>query len=262
MVEVARFLFIVLLGFASGFASGAFGIGGGVITTPAIRLLLSQSSDIALGTPLPVILPSALVGGFNYWRAGKIIPRIVLYCSLFGLAGTAAGSYATAIIDTRYIMIVTALIIFYLAWRTFSSAGGKGPPTDWEEAGGERRWALWKLALIGFAAGFFSGFLGLGGGVIMVPAFFFVLHLEFKECLGNSLVVIAILAIPGSLIHTQLGHVDWMIALAMMLGVMPGAYLGSFFTLRARNRRVLMLFSFFLVAIGIIFLIKEVRGLI
>ena len=59
MVEAARFLFIVLLGFASGFTSGAFGVGGGVITTPAIRLLLSQSSDIALGTPLPVILPSA-----------------------------------------------------------------------------------------------------------------------------------------------------------------------------------------------------------
>jgi uncharacterized membrane protein YfcA len=262
LVEAARFLFIVLLGFASGFTSGAFGVGGGVITTPAIRLLLSQSSDIALGTPLPVILPSALVGGFNYWRAGKIIPRIVLYCSLFGLAGTAAGSYTTAIVDTRYIMIITALIILYLAWRTFSTARGKDPYGRLEGAGGERQWPVWKLALIGFAAGFFSGFLGLGGGVIMVPAFLFILHLELKECLGNSLVVIAILAIPGTIIHAQLGHVDWSIALAMILGVMPGAYLGSFFTLRARNRRVLALFSFFLLAIGIIFLFKEIRGLI
>lgn len=262
MVEAARFLFIVLLGFASGFTSGAFGVGGGVITTPAIRLLLSQSSDIALGTPLPVILPSALVGGFNYWRAGKIIPRIVLYCSLFGLAGTAAGSYTTALIDTRYIMIVTALIIFYLAWRTFSTAMGKDPYGNLEGTGGKRWWPVWKLALIGFAAGFFSGFLGLGGGVIMVPAFFFILHLELKECLGNSLMVIAVLAIPGTLIHAQLGHVDWFIALAMMIGVMPGAYFGSFFTLRARNRRVLMLFSLFLTAIGIIFLCKEIGGLI
>jgi len=262
LIEAARFLFIVLLGFASGFTSGAFGVGGGIITTPAIRLLLSQSSDIALGTPLPVILPSALVGGFNYWRAGKIIPRIVLYCSLFGLAGTAAGSYTTALLDTRYIMIITALIIFYLAWRTFSTAMGKDPYEHLRGSAGERRWPVWKLALIGFAAGFFSGFLGLGGGVVMVPAFLFILHLELKECLGNSLMVIAILAIPGTLIHAQLGHVDWFIALAMMIGVMPGAYLGSFFTLRARNRRVLMLFSFFLTAIGIIFLFKEIGGLI
>jgi len=262
LVEAARYLFIVLLGFASGFTSGAFGVGGGVITTPAIRMLLSQSSGIALGTPLPVILPSALVGGFNYWRAGKIIPRVILYCSLFGLAGTAAGSYATALIDTRYIMIATALLILYMAWRTFSTATGKDPYGHLDGKGGEQVLPVWKLALIGIAAGFFSGFLGLGGGVIMVPAFFFILHLELKECLGNSLVIIAVLAIPGSIIHAQLGHVDWPIALFMMLGVMPGAYLGSLFTLRARNRRVLMLFSFFLLAIGIIFLFKEIRGLV
>ncbi len=262
MVEAARYLFIVLLGFASGFTSGAFGVGGGVITTPAIRMLLSQSSDIALGTPLPVIFPSALVGGFNYWRAGKIVPRIVLYCSLFGLAGTAAGSYVTALIDTRLIMIATSLILFYLAWRTFATAMGKDLHQHLEGSSGDQGWPVWKLALIGFTAGFFSGFLGLGGGVIMVPAFLFLLHLELKECLGNSLVVIAILAVPGSIIHAQLGHVDWTIAIAMMVGVMPGSYLGSFFTLRARNRRVLLLFSCFLSAIGIIFLFREIQGLV
>jgi uncharacterized protein len=262
LAETARFLFMILLGFASGFTSGAFGVGGGVITTPAIRMLLYQSSDIALGTPLPVILPSAIVGGFNYWKAGKIIPRIILYCSLFGLAGTAAGSYTTALIDTRYIMILTSFIIFYLAWRTMATALGKDPYKRLENERTRRSWPVWQLALIGLLAGFFSGFLGLGGGVVMVPAFLFVLDLELKECLGNSLVIIAILAVPGSIIHAQLGHVDWSIALAMMIGVIPGSYLGSLFTLRARNRRVLLLFSCFLFAIGIIFLFKEIQGLI
>jgi len=237
-------------------------VGGGVITTPAIRMLLDQSSDIALGTPLPVIFPSALVGGYNYWRAGKIIPRVVVYCSLFGLAGTAAGSFSTALVDTRYIMIATALILVYLAWRTFCAAMGRDTYGRLEREGVRDRLQAWKLACVGFAAGFFSGFLGLGGGVIMVPAFFFILRLELKECLGNSLVVIAFLAIPGSIIHTLLGHVDWTIALLMIAGVMPGAYLGSFFTLRARSKRVLLLFSFFLLAIGIIFLVREIGGLV
>lgn len=262
MIAAARYLFIILLGFAAGFTSGAFGVGGGIITTPAIRMLLDQSSDIALGTPLPVIFPSALVGGYNYWRAGKIIPRVVLYCSLFGLAGTAVGSYATALVDTRYIMILTALLLLYLAWRTFSSATGKDAYGRLEGGGGRTHAPAWKLACVGIVAGFFSGFLGLGGGTILVPAFFFILHLELKECLGNSLVVIAILAIPGTLIHSLLGHVDWTIAPFMILGVLPGSYLGSFFTLRAHSRRVLLIFSFFLLAIGIIFLIREIGGLI
>jgi uncharacterized protein len=258
----AGFAFAVLLGFAAGFTSGAFGVGGGIITTPAIRMLLEQPAGIALGTPLPVIFPSAVVGGFNYWRAGKILPRVVLYCSLFGLAGTAAGSLATAAIDTRYIMIATALVLIYLAWRTFSAATGKDP-YGLLDGKTDRPWTpLWKLAIIGLVTGFFSGFLGLGGGVILVPSFFFVLRLDLKECLGNSLVIIAVLAIPGSIIHSFLGHIDWGIALAMTLGVMPGSYLGSFFTLRARNRRVLLLFSFFLLVIGIIFLVKEIQGLL
>ncbi len=267
-MSTAEFLFAALLGLASGFTSGAFGIGGGAVTTPAIRLLLMQSSDIALGTPLPIVIPSAAVGGFNYWRAGKIVPRVVGYCALFGFFGTALGSFLTSLIDTRYIMILTSFLLIYLAERTFSSALGRDRKAGGEEA--ERRprrqgycdRPTWMLAGIGFCAGFFSGFLGVGGGIILVPAFFFLLRLEVKECLGNSLVVIAILAIPGSVIHSLLGHVDWIIALAMVLGVIPGSYAGSFFALRARNRRVLALFAVLLTAIGIIFLCKEVRGLV
>ncbi|WP_287152721.1 sulfite exporter TauE/SafE family protein [Candidatus Solincola tengchongensis] len=256
-----EFLFTILLGFASGFTSGAFGIGGGVITTPAIRLLLMRSSDIALGTPLPVIFPSAVVGGFNYWRAGKIIPRVVLYCSLFGLIGTVVGSSATSLLDTRYIMIITSLLIIYLAYRTYAAAGARSPYDSGEEAR-HSRYPAPMLACIGLLAGFFSGFLGVGGGVILVPAFYFLLHMELKECLGNSLVVMAFLVLPGSLIHSFLGHVEWPVALAMVLGVMPGSYMGSFFTLRARNRRVQVLFALLLLAIGIIFLFKEIRGLL
>jgi uncharacterized membrane protein YfcA len=261
-ITAARFLFTILLGFASGFTSGAFGIGGGSITTPAIRLLLSEPPGIALGTPLPIVFPSALVGGFNYWRSGKVNPRVFIYCSLLGVIGTVTGSYLTSYINIRYIMILTALVIFYLAYRTFNTAMGKEPYGTLEAQGAVAKAEVWKLALIGITAGFFSGFLGLGGGVILIPAFFFLLHMEIKECLGTSLVIIAALSVPGTIVHSRLGHVDWLIAMAMTIGVMPGAYVGSFFTLRSRNRRVLFLFSLLLFAIGIIFLVKEIRGLL
>jgi hypothetical protein len=261
MIQAARPLFIIVLGFAAGFASGAFGIGGGSITTPAIRLLLMESSDIALGTPLPIIFPSALVGGMNYWRSGKVNHRAFLYCSVFGIAGTVVGSLSTALVDTRYIMIITALIIIYLAYRTFMTALGRDPYGILREKSRPTRMDAWKLVLVGLAAGFFSGFLGLGGGTVLIPAFLFFLHMEVKESLGTSLVVIAALALPGTFIHTYLGHVDWWIVLWMTLGVAPGAYVGSFFTLRARNRRILFLFALILLAVGIIFIFKEVKGL-
>ncbi|MDY6794737.1 MAG: sulfite exporter TauE/SafE family protein [Actinomycetota bacterium] len=262
MADAGRFLFIILLGFAAGFASGAFGIGGGSVITPAIRLLLMQPSDIALGTPLPIIFPSALIGGFNYWRAGKIDPRVFIYCSSIGTAGTIAGSSATLLVDTKYIMIITGLIIIYLAYRSFATSLGKDPYGVLEEEPSPPPAPAWKLVLIGFLAGFFSGFLGLGGGTIMVPAFLFFLHMGVKESLGTSLVVIAVLAIPGTVMHALYGHIDWLIVLGMIIGVMPGAYIGSFFTLRTGSRRVLSLFSFILLAIGIIFIFKEVKNLL
>ncbi len=262
MFRAYEFFFAVILGFAAGFTSGAFGVGGGIITTPGIRMLLQRSADIALGTPLPITFPSALVGSFNYWRAGKVDRRIVAICALFGLAGTGIGSSVTALMDTRYIMMVTALVIVYLSWRTAKAALGKDPYERLRSTPQRTSAPLWKLGAIGFAAGFFSGFLGLGGGVILVPAFFFLLRLELKECLGNSLVVITALSVPGSVIHSFLGHVDWTLVLALTLGVMPGAFTGSFFTLRARNRRVLLLFSFLLLAIGIIFMTREIMGMV
>ncbi|NPV58507.1 MAG: sulfite exporter TauE/SafE family protein [Actinobacteria bacterium] len=261
MFRVFEFAFAVILGFAAGFTSGAFGVGGGIITTPAIRMLLQRSADIALGTPLPITFPSALVGGFNYWRAGKVNRRVVAICALFGFAGTGIGSSITALMDTRYIMMITALVIVYLSWRTASAALGRDSYGRAVIPRERRRAPVWKLGFIGFTAGFSSGFLGLGGGFILVPAFFFLLGLELKECLGNSLVIIAALSIPGSIIHSALGHVDWALALAMTLGVMPGAFTGSFFTLRARDRRVLLLFSLLLLAIGIIFLAREIMGM-
>lgn len=262
MEHLTKFLFIVLVGFASGFVSGAFGIGGGSITTPAIRLLLMESSGIALGTPLPIIFPSALIGGLNYYRAGKIHKDLVLTCSLTGLTGAILGSLLTGLVDTRYIMILTALFLLYLAYRTLESALTGESVSAASRHGPKVYRSFAAIAAIGFAAGFFSGFMGLGGGTVLVPAFLFLLRMDVKEALGNSLLVIAALAVPGMVVHTILRHIDWLLALGMILGVMPGSYVGSFYTLRARNRRVLLLFSLVLTAIGIIFMINEIRGLL
>jgi hypothetical protein len=97
----------------------------------------------------------------------------------------------------------------------------------------------------------------LGGGVVLVPGFLLWARLEVKEALGTSLAVIAVIALPGTVIHSLLGHIDWMIFLAMVVGVMPGSYAGSRFTLKVQEKRVLMLFSLLLFATGIIFVFEE-----
>ncbi len=77
-------LVAVAIGLASGVLSGLFGIGGGIITTPAIRLLMDAPALVAVGTPLPVILPGALTGTVGFMRRGDVD---VLAASILGASG-------------------------------------------------------------------------------------------------------------------------------------------------------------------------------
>ncbi|HEY5113838.1 MAG TPA: sulfite exporter TauE/SafE family protein, partial [Coriobacteriia bacterium] len=88
MDGVAKFA----VGLFSGVLSGAFGVGGGLITTPAIRLLLGYPALIAVGTPLPVILPGAVTGAATYWKRGSADVRAGITMGLIGSIGSVAGA--------------------------------------------------------------------------------------------------------------------------------------------------------------------------
>ena len=263
MINATRLFLAGLFGFITGWFSGAFGIGGAIISTPAIRLVLEEPAGIALGTTLPLSIPSALVGGFNYWRRGMVDRRGIRIVGPVGALASAGGAYVTRYFDLEWLMLFTALLILYLAGRTFATAlsthrdetvaGTSSPRHDARKAR--------KFALTGLAAGLLSGLLGVGGGLVMVPLFLFWLGMEVKEALGTSLVSIAFLAIPGTVVHSLLGHIDWALCGAMALGVMPGSWLGSRFTLRSQSRLVLMLFSLLLALTGIMFMVNELRAI-
>ncbi|MGZ4113777.1 MAG: TSUP family transporter, partial [Actinomycetota bacterium] len=70
-----RFVLGILVGFVAGIGSGLFGVGGGVVTTPAVNVLLGGSAIEAVATPLPVIFPTSLVGAWTYYKAGEVSLR-------------------------------------------------------------------------------------------------------------------------------------------------------------------------------------------
>ncbi len=261
MINATRLFLAGLLGFITGCFSGAFGVGGAIFSTPAIRLILQEPAGIALGTTLPLAIPSAVTGGFNYWKQGLVDRRVVLIVGPVGAAASAGGAYVTRYLGLDWLMLITALLILYTAGRTMAKAMVTGEEPAGKTVPPVRRPApaSWRLVLIGLGAGLLSGLLGVGGGVIMVPAFLLWLDMEVKEAMGTSLVSIAFLAIPGTVVHSLLGHVDWALCGAMALGALPGSWLGSRFTLRSQSRLVLTLFSFLLALTGIMFMVNELR---
>jgi uncharacterized membrane protein YfcA len=106
-----------------------------------------------------------------------------------------------------------------------------------------------------------SGLLGLGGGFIVVPVLTRWFGFEPKRAIGTSLVVVALLAVPGSVTHWLLGHIDLRLALALSLTVIPGALLGARVTAVASDRLVRVGFAVLLVAAGVLLIVNEL-GLI
>lgn len=270
------------MGLAAGAISGMFGVGGAIVTTPAIRLLLGGTPAIALGTPLPVTIPSAAAGCITYARKGHVEWRVAAICGVGGVAGTLTGSWMTTRINLHYLMIATSLIIMYLSVNMMIRAvrgevvryekgedavpGGEAVEPGTGASEGKRSrpapLATWKLLVIGLGGGFFSGLLGIGGGTVFVPAFIFLAGLPIKKAFGTSLAVITAVAIPGSIVHWYLGHVDPFLLLFLVVGVIPGAYLGARFSIWAKEAWLYGLFGIFLLGAGVVFMVNEVLTMV
>lgn len=229
----------LLIGFLAGYFSGHFGLGGGLITTPAIRLLLNQPAFIAVGTPLIVNIPTTLLGAYNYRKKGFLKKDLVLPLAAGGSAGALLGAALTKLFSGRLVLLLTAIAIFFVGLRFVFS------PQPKIKAKKELTFPI--LVFAGVLIGFFSGFLGLGGGFLLVPFLSLFLGLDMKTTFGTSLAIILLITVPGATVHFLLGHVNLKLGVLLSLGVLPGAYAGSTVAMRLPNPWLKVAFGFFLV---------------
>jgi uncharacterized membrane protein YfcA len=241
-----------LIGLGAGVVSGMFGIGGGIITTPAIRMLLGYPDLIAVGTPLPVILPTAITGAVVHARQGSADVRTGLLVGVWGVPAAVAGAALTRVVGGGAVLAATAAVIVFVAIDMLLDSDSRHE--SFERRGGTS-WV--SAAAVGVTAGFCSGFLGLGAGFVLVPLLSRVLDMELKRAIGTSLVSVAIFAVPGSITHWALGHVDLNLALALTLGVIFGAVAGARLNHIAAERTIRVFFAVILGIVGILFGLTE-----
>lgn len=245
----------ILSGLVAGVLSGLFGVGGGIVTTPAVNVLLGGTAIQAIGTPLPVTFPSALAGALAYGRAGHVSLRALRWAAAPGIVGAVVGAWLTRYVNAHLLLVFTSILIAGTAVQVMQ---GKAPAVPWVKGSTPG----WKHAIIGLVAGFVSGLLGVGGGIVMVPAFVVLIGMPLKRALGTSLVIITAIVIPGTVVHSLLGHVDWTMALFLTLGVIPGARIGARIALRARDRSLRAAVGGFLMTIAVLYGVREMAALL
>lgn len=240
----------VVLGIALGVLSGLFGIGGSSVATPLLRTLFHTPPLLALATPLPVTLLSIAGALWGYSSGGLVRPRPLIPAALAGAPASVLGALATKIVGGHFLMMLTGATVVYIGLNVLLFH----PPA--QDGGGFQPSPV-RMAAIGAAVGFLSGLLANGGGVFLVPAFVLLERMTMKEAVASSLAVIAAIALPGTITHVALGHVDFALAAKLAVGMLPGSYIGSKVALGISNPTLQRLYGVSLALFGTYFLASE-----
>jgi uncharacterized membrane protein YfcA len=245
----------IIIGCVTGFLSAFFGIGGSSVDTPVLRTFLDLPPLVALGTPLPLTVLTASIASFAYKREHLVNFRIALYSLLAGVPGMVLGSYLTAFLSGKSLMLLTAVVLFLIGIdfivkniteKTFAIRKPFSPPP------------VYYIVAVAAAIGILSGVLANGGGIFLVPAYVVFFRLEIKEAIATSLLTVIVMAIPGSVIHYHLGHIDLATTASMTIGVIPMAYIGAKLDIRTKSTTVMLLYGIVMAAFSVYFFISQV----
>ena len=202
--------------------------------------------------------------------------QVASWTAGFGIFAAVGGALLVDVIpgDGHPLMFLTAVLIAFSAYRlgrppadespadlTVEGMTDAGPSAEVVRVGAQRR-AWWRFGLIGIGAGVLSGLLGIGGGLIMVPAFTGWVRLPIKAALGTSLACVAVLAVPGTITHAALGNIDWLYALPLCIGIVPGARIGSHLAIRSSDRALRLIVSIGLGTLATAYAVGEVLAVI
>ena len=249
----------VEIGVGTGVLSALFGVGGAVVSTPGIRALGATPFE-GIGSTLPSVLPSAISGTLRYHRDGFVRWNVVARVAPWGCAAAIAGAIASVHFPGKghVQMLLTAALVLYTAIRTAQPTS----PTHVDAAAHTPMATWWRSGIIGTFAGLLSGFLGVGGGILMTPTFRGWLKLPLKDTVATSLACVGIIAIPSSITHITQGTVNWIYALPLCVGVIPGARLGAKFAIQASERTLRLVIGWGLGCIGFAYGTAEVIALV
>lgn len=288
--DLAVVVLTLVVGFAAGVLSALLGVGGAVVTTPAVRLLGATPIE-AVGSTVPAILPGAISGTLRYAREGLVDWRAALGLAVPGALTALVGALVSGLVDATWLMLATAGLMLWSGitvvrgGRTGADRNGAGPvPSDDDpidellsgfessetdlafvedhdaSAGAPRR-SLALLVPLGAASGFVAGLLGVGGGIVMVPMLTGPLRIPMRSAVASSLVAVAIFSVPALAGHVALGHVDWAFAIPLAVGVVPGARVGARITIGASDRSVRRWFGILVVVLAVVYGVAEASAL-
>ena len=147
---------------------------------------------------------------------------------------------------------------FSSAAPSLTSSGDAAAAAPTADDSSLSRKQLLQGAAIGLVAGLASGYVGVGGGFIMVPLMLSIIGIPMRKASGTSLIAVMILAIPGVIEQGIIGNINYLAGIAIVVGTIPGAVIGARLVTKVPERTLRLLFGCFLIVAAVMLVLNEV----
>jgi len=246
----ARFILSCLgVGLAAGLLSGLFGVGGGTVIVPLLVLLLHFDQRLAAGTSLAAIVPTATVGVISYAVNGSVawIPALIL------AAAAVVGAQVLARLPQNVLRwgFVGFLVVVIVSLFLVVPSRDAELTLTWLTGTG--------LVVLGFITGILAGLLGVGGGVVVVPALMLLFGTSDLIAKGTSLLMMIPTALSGTIANVRRGNVDLLAAALVGVAACTTTALGAWIATLLDPFTANVLFAVFLTFIAVQMALRALR---
>jgi len=260
LLENTNYMAILVIGLIVGYLSGLLGKGGSAVSTPALQIFAGVNPFFALASPLPAAITSTISATTVYSRQHLFNKRVIIMGAIFGIPATIGGAYLSRYLPGKTLMILTAVFIVSIGITLLLSFLKKERVTSEPPVSCNTVFDNGLIIGAALGIGLLSGLLANAGGVLFSSFFIKKLRMPIKQALACSIVLSALLSVPGALTHWYLGHIDWNIALLLALTAIPSSYLGAKTAIKMKSPVLEKLFACTLVVFGIYDIIYTVWG--
>lgn len=247
-----------ILAVCIGLSLGLIGGGGSILAVPILVYVMGVSSKVAIAMSLIIVCTISVVGMIPHWQQGNVRFKIALTFIPAAMLGAYLGATLTAIpavTETLQLVgfaLVMATASILMIRRGKQSIPKTNKPPFWR---GFPQWL--RISVQGFGVGILTGFVGVGGGFIIVPALVIIEGMAIKQAIGTSLLIIVANSIAGFLGYINQVTIDWQLVLSFTLAASGGTIAGAYLNRYVDAKQLQQGFGYFILAVAVFILIKH-----
>jgi uncharacterized membrane protein YfcA len=247
-----NFVVVVVLSGGVGVSLGLLGGGGSILAVPLLVYVAGLDVHVAIGMSLAIVGATSLGGAVVHGRGGRVDLKAALVFGVAGMVAAPLGARASYAVPPRVLLLLFASLMLVVGGLMLRGRRGDG-------SGAAQRSRRLTLAGAGVGVGALTGFLGVGGGFLIVPALTLLAGLPIHTAVGTSLLVIALNAAAGLAGHLGQAHIPLGLTAAFTAASLAGAALGGWLAGRLEANPLRRGFAGFVVLIGLALLVANLR---